>query len=588
MLRIIATSLVLVGLVLGGIVALALDHSATAELELQGREVDGTWVEAGLTRAQALAFRSHQEYGGIPPVVVHPPDGAVYPATFPPPRIQWTDEYASRIYYVTVLRGEALLFSGVTRRRELRPTPEAWAAVRASSSSSPGPVTVRIASGLVEPDGVVLGELSVSDDASFTVAPEAESPTGMILFGAKHRPAAAGPGTVPLLMMHLRIDGFDVVRQEHRVLFRSSYGPEPTRAHPGRREEMGGRDHEREGADGPDGRGGPDDRRGPDERRGPDDRGGPGSGDGFHGGGPDGEDDITSTQCVSCHAMSHDGKYIAVFSQTAEESPPDFDAPNGFLTVLAMPARELVIQLPHAFMPQFHPTDSTLLAFGEVDETIGTKDQMMVRHSDIHVLDLKTRQHAALPGAAEPDRVENFPFWSPDGSRIAYIRTKKGEMWHGSAGLIDIAVVPYDDGRGGVAVPLVGASENGKSNFLPVYSRDGRWIIFTQADEGFFSQESSDLWIVPAEGGQPRALGLNSAHTESWHRFSPDGRWLAVVTNREDIRRPHIYVSRFDSAAGTAAPAIQLPFVAGAGAHTHAFSWTATFPWLDEYELANE
>jgi Tol biopolymer transport system component len=159
-------------------------------------------------------------------------------------------------------------------------------------------------------------------------------------------------------------------------------------------------------------------------------------------------------------------------------------------------------------------------------------------------------------------------------------------MWHGARGHIDIATVPYNDGRGGMATALEGASDNGRSNFLPVYSPDGRWIVFTQADQGFFSQESSDLYIVPVAGGQARKLGCNSSHTESWHRFGPDGRWLATVTNREDIRRPHIYMSRFDTEQGTCAPAVQIPFVSGAAAHTHAFSWTRGFDWLEQYELA--
>ena len=68
-----------------------------------------------------------------------------------------------------------------------------------------------------------------------------------------------------------------------------------------------------------------------------------------------------------------------------------------------------------------------------MDETIGVKDQMMVRKSDIHVLNLSTGKHQPVPGAAQKDRVENLPYWSPDGKRIAFIRTKPGQMWHGAA-----------------------------------------------------------------------------------------------------------------------------------------------------------
>jgi dipeptidyl aminopeptidase/acylaminoacyl peptidase len=142
--------------------------------------------------------------------------------------------------------------------------------------------------------------------------------------------------------------------------------------------------------------------------------------------------------------------------------------------------------------------------------------------------------------------------------------------------------VPFNDGVGGEAVDLVGASGNEHSNFYPDFSPDGRWLVFAKADRGFFSQMSGDLWIVPAEGGQARRLNCSSQHAESWHRFSPDGKWLAFITNREDIRLPDIWMSRFDSDSGQCAPAIQIPHISGPGAHVHAFDWSVRFPWLDE------
>jgi len=562
-----------------GFASMVVTQSELGDLERADRVADGVWIDAGVTAAQVAAFDPATSYDGAGPEITHPPDGAVYPANFPPPRILWADEYASRTYQVVLLSGEKVLFSGVTNRRELRVTTDAWGAIKAAG----GPITIRVSGGLVQPDGKVADDIASSEETTMTVAPDSENPTGMLLFGAKHRPARQPTGTVPLMMMHLRIDGFDFAQQQRRVLFRSSTGPQPTKMHPTRVDAERG---EEDRGGGPDDKRGPDGSSGPDSSGGPDDRGA-GPDDGYHGGDRgDPGDEITHTQCVSCHAISAHGNYIGVFSQTAEEAPAAFDAPNGFLTILTMPKREVVIQLPHAFMPRFHPTDPTIIVFGEVDETIGNKDQMMVRKSDLHILDLKTGEHKPLPGAATPERVENFPFWSPDGEKLVFIRTKPGEMWHGAAGHLDVATIDYNDGKGGVATDLKGASNNGKSNFLPVYSNDGRWIVFTQADQGFFSQQSADLFIVRADGGEARRMDCNSRHTESWHRFGPDGRWLAVVTNREDIRRPHIYISRFESKDGTCTPAVQMPIISGPGAHTHAFTWTRRFDWLDQYEVA--
>lgn len=545
-----------------------LDDRSTARI------IDGVLLDRHVTLAQAKAFKTTELGAGTLTTVVHPPDGAQIPSTFPPPRIQWSDEYASRLYQVLIRKGEEVLFTAVTQRREVTPPPQVWHAVRQAN----GPLQIQIISALIEPDGTVHGDMVEGEESEFHIVPADESPRGMILFGAKHRPDTLTVGTMSLLEMHLRIDAVDLERFEHRVVFRSSYGPDYTRTHPDKVNEesgeSGGPDYEGSGDKGPEGQ----------------------EGDGQEGDGQEGEEgeggsaehwEITRTQCVSCHAISQGGQYIAVFSQTAEEAPPKFSAPNGFMTVLKMPQREVIIQLPHSFMPQFNPVDPNLIAFGQVDETIGVKDQMVVRKSDIHVLDLRTGKHHPVPGANDPTRVENLPYWSPDGKTIAYIQTKPGQMWHGSAGKLDIATVPYREGAGGKATPLVGASNNDRSNFLPVYSPDGRWIVFTQAKQGFFSQIASDLMIVPTEGGKARRMRCNSTLSESWHRFSPDGRWMAFVTNREDIRRPHIYLSRFHTDTGTCDPAIQIPVVSGLKAHTHAFSWTKRFDWLDDYDLVN-
>ncbi|MFT5432832.1 MAG: Tol biopolymer transport system component [Myxococcota bacterium] len=598
--RSIFVSILLVGGVAAGFAALAFGAS---EQLYEPRQANGVWLDGGITGDQANAFES--VVGGAPhaPRVVHPPADSVYPHSFGAPRLQWSDDAASRTYLVTLRAGNAVAFRGVTRRKELVPTADAWEQVRQA-----GQATIVVQGAVIGPDGTVSGPGATSIESTVTIAPAANSPTGMLLFGAKFRPPDRPVGTVHLLQMHLRVDALDLEQLQHRVVFRSSYGPERTRMHPKRLEEdrNQGPGERKSGPDpygsspqgpgpaGPNGVGGPQDQ-GPTPGNaqmggsrpppGPD-RGSGGGGDNFHGpNGPEADDGLTTTQCVSCHAISHDGKYVATFSQAAEEAPPRFDAPNGFMTVLKMPERTVLAQLPHAFMPVFNPQNSDLLVYGEVDETIGIKDQQMVRKSDLRVLDLKTGKHRPIPGAALPDRVENFPFWSPDGQKLTFIRTKKGEMWHGAAGHINVAVIDFNNGAGGVARDLPGASNNNKSNFLPVYSRDGRWIVFTQADQGFFSQQSADLYIVPADGGEARKLGCNSRHTESWHRFSPSGDWLGIVTNREDIRRPHIYLARFDTAAGTCAPAVQLPVVAGPGAHTHAFTWSARFPWLDDYEI---
>jgi Flp pilus assembly protein TadD len=65
------------------------------------------------------------------------------------------------------------------------------------------------------------------------------------------------------------------------------------------------------------------------------------------------------------------------------------------------------------------------------------------------------------------------------------------------------------------------------SNNFPKVSPDGRWIVFVQNHNGLLMRPDSKLYIVPFEGGQARLMKCNTPVMNSWHTFSPNGRWLA-------------------------------------------------------------
>jgi tetratricopeptide (TPR) repeat protein len=191
----------------------------------------------------------------------------------------------------------------------------------------------------------------------------------------------------------------------------------------------------------------------------------------------------------------------------------------------------------------------------------------------IGVYDRQTKKFASLPGADDPSYVQSNPTWSPDGQWVVFVRNRavalKMTVARGRLLLtrdadeelfrqtkeyrFDLYRIPFNGGKGGKAEPLRGASGNGRSNYFPKYSPDGRWIIFCQAANYMLLQPDSELFIIPAEGGEARKLGCNLSRMNSWHSWSPDGRWL-VFTSKEHSDYTQLYLSRISETGEASRP----------------------------------
>jgi Flp pilus assembly protein TadD len=145
-----------------------------------------------------------------------------------------------------------------------------------------------------------------------------------------------------------------------------------------------------------------------------------------------------------------------------------------------------------------------------------------------------------LPGADDPEFVQTSAFWSPDGKYLIYSRAHAQDPFPPGAPKptyandpnepqvqYDLYKIPFNNGHGGKAEPIAGASNNGKSNNFPKVSPDGKWIVFVQNKTGLLMRPDSHLYMVPFNGGTARLMNCNQKLMNSWHSFSPNGRWLA-------------------------------------------------------------
>lgn len=175
------------------------------------------------------------------------------------------------------------------------------------------------------------------------------------------------------------------------------------------------------------------------------------------------------------------------------------------------------------------------------------------------VYDRIKKEYFELEGANDTLLVQSNPCWSPDGKYI-YFTTAKAQHYEESGitggsvprpedmpryrefenqylsrdSLIkfNIYKVPFNNGKGGKAVPVQGASHNGKSNYFPKISPDGKWLMFCQAESFMLLQKDSKLFIVPAKGGTPRQMTCNTSNMNSWHSWSPNSKWLVFATKQ--------------------------------------------------------
>jgi len=192
------------------------------------------------------------------------------------------------------------------------------------------------------------------------------------------------------------------------------------------------------------------------------------------------------------------------------------------------------------------------------------------------VYDRNTGEFHALPGADDKRFVQSNPVWSPDGKYIVFARNeayypkkvlkKKTVLLDredcaefidgGKKFKFDLYRIPFNDGQGGKPEPLAGAANDGMSNYFPKYSPDGKWIVFCKAESFMLLQPGSQLYIIPAEGGEARRLRCNSRRMNSWHSWSPNGRWL-VFSSKARSPYTQLLLTHID-ADGRSSPPVEL------------------------------
>jgi len=144
------------------------------------------------------------------------------------------------------------------------------------------------------------------------------------------------------------------------------------------------------------------------------------------------------------------------------------------------------------------------------------------RRSGLALFDVGARKLESLTATAMDD---DTPSWSPDGSRIAFVRRAPAEP-----GKVDPGDVYVVEARAG-AEPLRLTDYAGPDGGRPAWSPDGRWIAFLRGDEPKYSAyHQYRIAIVAADGSAPaRVLTGTTDRPFSAPTFSADGRSILAL-----------------------------------------------------------
>src|SRR5205814_4851848 len=75
----------------------------------------------------------------------------------------------------------------------------------------------------------------------------------------------------------------------------------------------------------------------------------------------------------------------------------------------------------------------------------------------------------------------------------------------------------------------------------PRVSPDGKQVVFTRTTTALDSgRRNADIWTVPADGSAPPKELIGGDKTENSPRFTPDGRHIAFISNRDGTAQVYL------------------------------------------------
>lgn len=272
----------------------------------------------------------------------------------------------------------------------------------------------------------------------------------------------------------------------------------------------------------------------------------------------------TKRNCMNCHAFCKNDPRTLMFHMRAAYGGTMFIHGDTISKVNT----GTDVTLSAGVYPSWHP-DGTHVAYSvnKIRQLFHSTEDKSIHvwdsASDIVVYDARRNVVTTSPRVCTK-RLENLPAWSADGKVLYFVSADPYDPDTPYDSVrYNLMRIPFDSrlNAWGEAETVIDAARMKKSISWPRPSPDGRYVLFTMSDYGYFSIhfKSSDLFLLDLRTGRHERLdSVNSPHSDSYHSWSSNSRWFVFASKRRDGLCSRLYFSYVDS-AGRAHKPVLLP-----------------------------
>ena len=282
------------------------------------------------------------------------------------------------------------------------------------------------------------------------------------------------------------------------------------------------------------------------------------------------------TTCVGCHTATPDGAYVGLAAATSGGSDLALLSADGqelTPSFISMSAKTLMAR-----------ADQEAAAFSNQHWTAGNRIALTMYQSQIMWTDLEASSTAQGAGWGYLARSGDLA----NAASASFAHTSDTVLYVASSSPVsqgvtvvggDVKTVPYNNGAGGSASPVFGASAAEYNEYYPSFSPDDAYIAFNRvaAASSSYNNPQAEVYVVPSAGGMPVRIAANDPSvctgktspgiTNSWPRWAPAA---------QDSGGKRYYWMTFSSTRGSQRQVYIAPIVESGGTLT---TYPALYPW---------